>query len=133
MAVVSVSLPDALVAEMDGAIARDGTAGRSAFVRAALRAHVQADLKLEGHIHGSITIAYAHGDEARISEARHAFHDVVLSMMHTHCDPSECMDVLLVGGPAHRVQALQQTLSAMRAVHQAVLVPVSHAGEPAPA
>ena len=125
MGVISVSLPDPLVAAMDDAAAAQGLAGRSAFVRAALRGHLERTQEAAtGHVHGSLTIAYPAGHEARVSEARHAFHDVVLSMMHTHCDPELCMDVLVVGGDAARVQALQATLDAMRVVERAALVTV---------
>ncbi|MGB1587100.1 MAG: CopG family ribbon-helix-helix protein [Thermoplasmatota archaeon] len=124
MAVVSVSLPDDLVQHMDAAIEREGAPGRSAFVRAAIRE--RADRQTPGgHIHGSITVAYRHGEEPRISEVRHAFHDVVLSLMHTHCDPTQCMDVLLVGGDAARILDLHATLERMRQVDRAVLVPIT--------
>lgn len=124
MPVVSVSLPDELVKQMDRAIDEAGAKGRSEMVRAALRAYT-APKTPEGHVHGSITLAYAHGDEARISEVRHAYHDVVLSMMHTHCDPGQCMDVLLVGGDATRISALQRTLERMRPVQRAALTLVA--------
>ena len=65
---------------------------------------------------------YPHEKEARISEVRHAFHDVVLSLMHTHCEPETCMDVLLVGGAPERVQGLAATLERMRDVHRSRLV-----------
>ena len=119
MAVVSMSLPDDLLQEMD-AVA--GKRGRSGFARAALRAHLSRKIPA-GHLHGSITLAYDHGHEARISEVRHAFHDVVLSLMHTHCEPEVCMDVLLVGGPSARIVALMRLLEGMREVRRAVLVP----------
>lgn len=125
MAVVSVSLPDDLIAHMDEAVAREGAPGRSAFVRAAIRDRADRPVP-RGHIHGSITVAYAHGEEPRISEVRHAYHDVVLSLMHTHCDPGQCMDVLLVGGDAQRVLDLTSTLERMRQVDRAVLVPVTN-------
>lgn len=116
-----MSLPDNLVAEMDAAIAGQYK-GRSEFMRAAIRSHLQAHHDARhGHVHGSITITYAHGDEVKISDARHAYHDVVLSMMHTHCEPETCMDVLIVGGDADRVQSLQDALSRMREVHRSHL------------
>ena len=124
MPVVSVSLPEDVVDAMDHTIEATGAKGRSELVRAALRAYT-APRTPEGHVHGSITVAYAHGDEARISEVRHAFHDVVLSMMHTHCDPGQCMDVLLVGGDAARVTLLQTTLERMRPVQRAALTLVA--------
>lgn len=123
MAVLSASLPDDLVAELDAAIARGSYKGRSEFLRAAVRERLQASHPPAGrHVHGSITVLYPHDKEARISEVRHAFHDVVLSLMHTHCEPETCMDVLLVGGAPQRVQDLAATLERMRDVKRSRLV-----------
>ncbi|MFO1533601.1 MAG: CopG family ribbon-helix-helix protein [Thermoplasmatota archaeon] len=126
MAVVSVSLPTELVAEMDAAIARGSYRGRSEFLRAAVRDHLQAAHPPTGrHVHGSVTVVYPHGKEARISEVRHAFHDVVLSLMHTHCEDDVCMDVLIVGGKASRVLGLVEAMRRMRDIARCQLVQVS--------
>ena len=123
MAVLSASLPDDLVAEMDAAIAGGAYRGRSEFLRAAVRDRLATQHPPTGrHVHGSITVLYPHEKEARISEVRHAFHDVVLSLMHTHCEPETCMDVLLVGGAPDRVQGLAATLERMRDVKRSRLV-----------
>ncbi|MGB1696787.1 MAG: CopG family ribbon-helix-helix protein [Thermoplasmatota archaeon] len=124
MAVVSVSLPDELVASMDEDIQRRNFKGRSEWLRAAAREHLQQTTESEGHLHGSITLSYKHGHENRISDVRHQFHDVVLSMMHTHCDPTLCMDVLIVGGPAETVRELQATLLRLPAIKTSVLVAI---------
>lgn len=126
MGVVSISLPDGLIEEMDEAIEQDGYKGRSQYLRAAVRHYLQDRRHpTEGHVHGSITIVYRHGKEARISDIRHAFHDVVLSLMHTHCEPEVCMDVLIVGGPADRITRLTETLERDRDVHRARLVTIA--------
>lgn len=123
MAILSTSLPDDLVDEMDAAILQRGYKGRSEFVRAAVRDHLLNTAAPAGrHLHGSITILYPHDKEAKVSDVRHAFHDVVLSLMHTHCEPETCMDVLLVGGPPARVHDLAATLERMRDVRRARLV-----------
>ena len=117
MPIVSASLPAELLGEVDRAIDGGGYRGRSEFMRAAIRDHLQQrHVPDKGHVHGSVTLVYPHGKEAKVSEVRHAFHDVVLSLMHTHCEADTCMDVLLVGGPVARVLALQQTLERMRDV-----------------
>jgi CopG family nickel-responsive transcriptional regulator len=121
--VLSASLPDDLVADMDAAIAGGSYKGRSEFLRAAVRDRLSTTHPPTGrHVHGSITVLYAHEKEARISEVRHAFHDIVLSLMHTHCEPETCMDVLLVGGAPQRVQELAATLERMRDVKRSRLV-----------
>lgn len=126
MEVISVSLPSELVAEMDRLIQFNGFKGRSELVRTALRQLSQESQDLRPHIHGSITISYPEGKEARISEVRHAFHDVVLSLMHTHCDDEVCMDVLIVGGNAERILALTETMRRMRDIVKCQLVRVAN-------
>ena len=124
MAILSVSLPDDLLADADRAIAAGAYKGRSEFVRAAVRDHLQARTPGAGgkHVHGSVTILYPHDKEARVSDVRHAFHDVVLSLMHTHCEAETCMDVLIVGGAPARIQALADTFARMRDVKRTRLV-----------
>lgn len=123
MAILSASIPDELAGEMDRAIEGGDYRGRSEFLRAAVREYLLARKPLSGkHLHGSLTITYPHGKEARISEARHAFHDVVLSLMHTHCEAEVCMDVLIVGGPAERLAALRDSFERMRDVLRTRLV-----------
>ena len=123
MAVVSASLPDDLVEELDSAIANGDYKGRSEFLRAAIRTHLQDKHPPRGHhVHGSLTITYPHGKEARMSEVRHAFHDVVLSLMHTHCEPETCMDVMIVGGTPQRVEALRDAFERTRDVNRSRLV-----------
>ena len=123
MAVLSASLPDDLLADLDKAVQRGDYKGRSEFLRAAIRTHLQDRHPPAGrHVHGSLTVTYPHGKEARMSEVRHAFHDVVLSLMHTHCEPETCMDVLIVGGPPDRIEALRDTIERMREATRSRLV-----------
>lgn len=122
--VVSVSLPADLLADLERVGAERGFKGRSELVRVALRQFAQETPELRGHVHGSITISYPHGKEARMSEVRHAFHDVVLSLMHTHCEKETCMDVLLVAGDAARISPLIEALRRQRDIIRCVFVPV---------
>lgn len=123
---MSMSLPDDLLSEMDAAIARGAYRGRSEFLRQAARSLLQERHAPAGtHVHGSITTVYGHDQEARVSEVRHAFHDIVLSLMHTHCEPETCMDVLLVGGSRERIEELQETLARMRPIHRSHLAIVA--------
>lgn len=124
MAVVSASLPDGLLAEMDGLIGEGKYKGRSELLRTAARFLMQHRHAIpSGHLHGTLTLLYREGHDARISEVRHAFHDIILSLMHTHCEPEVCMDVLIVGGAALRVQELRESFERMRCIDRAVLVP----------
>src|SRR5688500_4807337 len=123
MGIISASLPDDLVADLDAAIRKGKYKGRSDFLRAAVLTRLQERHPLKGqHVHGTLTITNPHGKESRMSEVRHAFHDVVLSLMHTHCEPETCMDVMIVGGTTHRVEALKDAFERTRDVTRSRLV-----------
>ena len=126
-----MSLPRDLLQDLERVAAVRGFKGRSELVRVALRQFAQETPAVAGHVHGSITIAYPHAREARISEVRHAYYDVVLSLMHTHCEAETCMDVLLVGGEAGRILHLVEALKRQRDVSLCVFVPV-HASDVPP-
>lgn len=116
MAVVSMSLPDNLLAAIDEAIAQQGYKGRSEFMRAACRQLLLRERRrTNGIMDGSITVRYHHGDEVKISDVRHAFHDVIQAQLHLHRD-DVCLDALVVHGDEDRIMDLADTLERLRFV-----------------
>lgn len=124
MEVVSISLPPDLLREVDLHCAERGYKGRSEVARVALRQLMQQTPTIKGRLHGSLTIAYHHGREARMSEVRHAFYDVVRSMMHAHGSTEICLDILLVAGDADRVLALADAMRRQRDVIRCIFAPI---------
>lgn len=119
MAIVSISAPDDLVARMDALAEREGYAGRSEFVRAALRDFIgtqDAERAASGRVLATITLAYREGSERRVAEVKHEFTSVVTSMLHSHAPPSLCVEVLVVSGDAARVRGLINGLRGLREV-----------------
>lgn len=116
MAVVSVSLPDALLDQADDFIRARGFAGRSDLVRAALRdflAREQAPAQGGGARTATLTLVYPEGFERKIGEIRHEHTDVVKSMMHGH-SREHCVEVFVLEGNARRIQQFVDRLRAAR-------------------
>lgn len=124
MSVLSVSLPDDLLARADAHAARRGYAGRSELLRVALRAFLDEDAaEREGPWDAAtVTLRYDERASRRIGRIRHDHADVVRSMMHAHSGGA-CVEVLFVEGPRERVagfiDALHRSLDAklVRAVY----------------
>ena len=120
MAVVSVSLPDALVEQADAFIGDRGYAGRSELFRAALRDFLAHEAAPPGNAvrSATLTLLYPEGHERKIGEIRHDFTDIVRSMMHGHVK-GMCVEVFVLDGGARRIQ---QFADALRAAKETRLV-----------
>lgn len=119
VAVVSVSLPDDLLARADAFLLERGLSGRSELVRAALRDFLgsQETPAREGNRSATLTLLYPHGYERRVGEVRHDYTDIVVSMMHGHvagADDDLCVEVFVLQGQGRRIRAFADALRALR-------------------
>lgn len=116
MGIVSVSLPDSLLEQMDAVIKARGYAGRSELVRAALRdflVHELQQSKREGTRAATLTLVYPEGHERRIGDIRHEHGGVIKSMMHAHAD-EKCVELFMLEGKAGHIRAFADQLRAYR-------------------
>ena len=130
MTVVSVSLPDALVAQLDAFRDARGYSGRSELVRAALRDFLARERQDDatGRKAATLTLLYPEGHEREVSDVRHEFSDIVRSMMHGHAR-GHCIEVFVLEGPARRIRAFADTLRAARETRLVQVVYAETAGE----
>lgn len=122
MAVVSVSLPDAMVEQVDHVIGEGGFTGRSEVVRAALRdflhAHdEEAARRANARRSATLTVVYEEGAEREVSEIRHRYGRVVASMMHSHAG-AQCVELYFLAGAGNEVRQFADRLRAARPVLQ---------------
>lgn len=109
-----MSLPDALLDDLDRVIRDRGFAGRSDALRAALRdflaAHERDRKRLEGTVGATMTLVYPESETRRLGEIKHEYSDVVKSMMHAHTRDDSCLEVFVVQGSGPRVRAFADRL-----------------------
>jgi CopG family nickel-responsive transcriptional regulator len=117
MSIMSISLPDTLVDQMDSLTKERGFAGRSDFVRAAVRDFVQqllSDQMRSGRRSATITLLYPEALERRVAEVAHDHSKVVTSMMHTNAGRGRCVTVYIVEGEADAIQKLTVRFKGLR-------------------
>ena len=118
---LSLSLPNALAAELDQLVAEKGAASRSALVADLVRAEVVEHRSRRGkqEIAGTITLVYDHHArnlQAKLTDIQHDLEGLIVSVMHVHLGHHDCLEVLAVRGPADKVRALADKLVAVRGV-----------------
>jgi CopG family nickel-responsive transcriptional regulator len=118
-----VSAEDNLLQSFDGLIAGQGYANRSEALRdlmrdALVRARLE-DHKESGDALGSLTLVYdhhAHDLADRMAEVQHDHHEMVVSVLHVHISPDDCMEVIVLRGDVRRVRDLSDSLLSLKGV-----------------
>src|SRR5208337_2678044 len=101
MTIVSLSLPEQMVKDMDQIQKSQGFTGRSELVRAALRLMLE-DTKekdsLVGNISAVVTITHSQENEEPITKLKHQFEDIVKTHIHSKINRSNCVELFLLEG-----------------------------------
>lgn len=117
-----VSIESSLLESFDQLIAERGYATRSEALRDLIRdALVQARISLTDNadVLGSLTLVYDHHARElndRMADLQHHHHNLVVSVVHVHVGPDDCMEVILLRGRADEVRALADGLLSLKGV-----------------
>ncbi|HLE47374.1 MAG TPA: CopG family ribbon-helix-helix protein [Candidatus Thermoplasmatota archaeon] len=115
--IVSLSLPDRLVQQMDQAIEGRGYRGRSELARTALLHFLRSQQREEqttGRMSVIVVLGYPERAERNVSEVRHQHNDLVTSMLHAHTLRARCSTVLVGAGEAEKMRAFLTELRGIR-------------------
>jgi CopG family nickel-responsive transcriptional regulator len=120
--VISLSIPEVLLEQMDSAIAERGFASRSEITRQALRLFLKDDIQIEnaeGEIVATATIIYREkADRQRLMDAQHVYSGLVSTFLHTHIQEGYCLEVIILKGQARTIKKFTDTLRANEQITQ---------------
>ena len=128
MAVVSVSMPDSLLRELDALIEAHGYSGRSEAIRKGARGLLgefdDADLT-DRQLVCVVSAVFDHGSgaETELSELRHANEELVTSNVHSHAGDA-CLELFVVEGEIDDIGPYVgrlRTVDGVRAVEHSIL------------
>jgi CopG family nickel-responsive transcriptional regulator len=100
--IVSLSIPNTLLEQVDQNIKERGFVSRSEIIRQALRLYLTEDLQIEelkGETTATITIIYReNADRRRLLEAQHIYGGLVSTFLHAHVHEGFCLEVIILKG-----------------------------------
>jgi CopG family transcriptional regulator, nickel-responsive regulator len=117
MPIVSLSLNDKILAEIDRLEKELGFSGRSEVVRAAIRHFITEDegvKAISGKVHAIMIVTHSNRADEIISEATHKFDDIVITHLHNKTEGDKCLETFIVAGDAGRIKAMFKTLQSNR-------------------
>ncbi|MGZ4850044.1 MAG: CopG family ribbon-helix-helix protein [Candidatus Bathyarchaeia archaeon] len=122
MSIISLSLSNELLEELDTVIGQEHNATRSEVVRQAVRMYLTQYNVLEktkGNVIATITVLYEKTEENReLFRLQHEFEDMITAYLHAHLTETSCLEVMVVKGSAERLRSLIDALKANKPVKQ---------------
>ena len=122
MTVVSLSVPDLLLKQVDAVIEERGFASRSEIVRQSLRLFLNEDVRieeLEGEATATVTIIYREkADRGRILDAQHVYSGLVSTFLHAHIHEGYCLEVIILKGQAVTIRRFVDSLRSNEQITQ---------------
>ena len=118
---ISVSLPEALLRQLDEMVRERGFESRSQAIAEMISHQVTAHKKEQGSevMAGTITLLYDHSTprlQKSLADLQHEHISEVISSLHVHLMHSQTMEVILVQGPAAELQLLADKMITNRGV-----------------
>jgi CopG family nickel-responsive transcriptional regulator len=122
MEIISVSLPEELLTELDGVLGEKHSATRSEVIRQAVRNYIteynQLD-NIKGNVIATVTVLYDKAEQnEELFHIQHEFGDMIAAYLHSHLTETSCLEVMAIKGPSERLKILIDRLKANKPVKQ---------------
>lgn len=118
---ISVSLPPDLLAELDGMVAGRGHDSRSQAIGEMVNYQLAEHKRSLGNevMAGTLTLLYnraTRGLQGKLADIQYQHVAEVISSLHVHLTEDQMLEVILVQGPAVKLQAIANEMIAQRGV-----------------
>jgi CopG family transcriptional regulator, nickel-responsive regulator len=111
MVIVSISLNDKLLSEIDALQDSMGFSGRSDVIRAAARMLIDENNEKnmpEGHVNAVLSLIHSQKVEDRVTDIKHDYEDIINTQIHTHLKDENCLELFILEGDSFRIKELTQ-------------------------
>lgn len=109
MPIVSISLNDEILTELDKLQKSMGFSGRSEAIRAGIRSFVSEEKQksdLSGNIHAILLVVHNDQFDHIVSGITHNFDDLITTHLHSKIEKEKCMELFLIDGDAEKVSTM---------------------------
>ena len=109
MPIVSISLNDEILSELDKLQSSMGFSGRSEAIRAGIRTFVSEEKQkadLSGNIHAILLVVHNDEFDHVFSGITHNFEDLITTHLHSKIEKEKCMELFLIDGDAEKVSTM---------------------------
>jgi CopG family nickel-responsive transcriptional regulator len=113
MPIVSLSLNDQLLEDLDKLQVELGYSSRSEIVRAALRfffTESREKQPLKGNVNGLLLAIHSHEAEHHVTQIKTKYLDIINTQLHNRFQEGKCMELFLLDGDVEKIKELATEL-----------------------
>ncbi len=125
MPIVSISLNDQILAELDKLQKSMGFSGRSEAIRAGIRNFVSEEkqkTELSGNVHAILLVVHSDEFDHIVSGIKHNFEDLITTHLHSKIEGEKCMELFVINGEAERVSIITKDFQTNKKMDNVKLV-----------
>lgn len=109
MKIVSISLNEETIEEMQHLQKDLGISGRSELIRAAVRKMLTDNIekeKLKGNLGCVLTVTHLEKNEGSVTKIKHDFEDIIKTHLHCKLKKENCLEIFVIEGPAEEIKEM---------------------------
>ena len=125
MPIVSISLNDEILSEIDKLQRTMGFSGRSEIIRAGIRNLVSEEKQragLSGKIHAILMVIHDEESEQVVTGIKHNHEYLIGTHLHSKVDGNKCMELFLLHGDAEKIGTMTRDFKTNRKMENVKLV-----------
>jgi CopG family nickel-responsive transcriptional regulator len=125
MPIISISLSDELLTELDKLQKTMGFAGRSEVIRAGIRNYVSEEKQkdeLSGNLHAILLVVHNDEFDDIIAGIKHSFEDLIITHLHSKIHGNKCVELFMLDGEAERISMITRNFKINKKMDNVKLV-----------
>ena len=125
MPIISISLNENIIQELDKLQKFLGFSGRSEIVRASVRNLLLEEKRIDelsGVLHSVLLVIHDEKSDQEISEIRHGFDKIINTHIHNKIDKDRCLEIFVLYGDAKEIKNITKKFQGNRKTDQVRLV-----------
>ena len=109
MPIVSISLTEEILKEVDNLQKTLGFSGRSDAIRAGIRSFVSEEkqkAELSGDVHAILLVVHNDDYDNEVTKIKHSYEDLITTHIHSKIDGEKCMELFMLNGNAENITTI---------------------------
>ena len=109
MPIVSISLTEEILKEIDNLQKNLGFSGRSDAIRAGIRSFVSEEKQkenLSGNVNAILLVVHNDEYDNQVTGIKHSYEDLITTHLHSKIEGDKCMELFMLKGEADSVSSI---------------------------